>query len=621
MEIREEQENREIFRLFSIGASVLARTGSAEEFLSWIEEHGPAIAPSMAASIDPRRGPIGRAFRLFGISIYNIMPLPFDDFRCRPLAKPGRNEKCWCGSSIKYKHCCQSLESIPILTDYNMLRHMLDCLPKKTFVMLPTTAVDVLAVTDTARQWMDEGDPKRAQELLNPWFKKGRKLTGKIEPLFDLLMEVDYRLGKHTKRQRLLKRVLAEGDRTLRVAALQRQASIHADQGDTVKAWEVFCQAQREDPDDPGLCLLEMILLVSRYETDQAKARAKFWLKRLKHSRHADPKLIELMHEMSEDPAAAIARFGYDSNPGLGRLQQLFESASAPVAYYQVDLIEDIGLLQPKKKLIRLEPNWRQVYPQVKPPLTCLQIENTDAWDLSASWLDWLERNPEAWQSIEILDDLVLAAETLEFSGIAETLLIPLLDRGVELLNLNLDSRLTTEYTLPWVCRENRPALRLLAHRAFIELDIHGAASNVFQKLARQMLVLNPNDNHDYRSSLSTSFLETAQPQLVVALSADYPDDFCTLTLNNILALIQLERRGEALTALNKTAIHHQVAITTLLAAKSKKPKFSMSGLQLGGKEEAFLYREAHLHLWKANDALGWLRDAWRSIPNKKQRR
>jgi hypothetical protein len=63
------------------------------------------------------------------------------------------------------------------------------------------------------------------------------------------------------------------------------------------------------------------------------------------------------------------------------------------------------------------------------------------------------------------------------------------------------------------------------------------------------------------------------------------------------------------------------VAITTLLAAKSKKPKFSMSGLQLGGKEEAFLYREAHLHLWKANDALGWLRDAWRSIPNKKQRR
>ena len=618
---QDQAEGDEIMTLFSIGASLLARTESVDTFLNWIEEHGPTLAPRIAANIDPRSGPIGRVFRVIGISIYNATPLPLQDFNRRPLSKPGRNQKCWCGSGSKYKHCCQSVKLLPDFTGYNMLRHILDCLPKKSFNSLPKTAVEVSAVADTARQWMDEGDLRRAQALLEPWFKDGQKLTGKLEPAFDILMDVNFGLGQQTKRQRLLKRVLAAGDRTLRVAALQRQASIHADQGDMASAWESFRQAQREDPDDPALCLLEMTLLVSRNEIDRAKARARFWVKRLQHSRHGDPELIEIMIKMSEDPAAAMVRFGNDSEPELGRLQQLFESAPAAMAHYKVDLGEDIGLLQPQEILSKLESEWSQIYPRLKPQLTCLQLENTEAWSTATSWLNWLERNPIAWHSLEILDDLVLAVDTLEFPGIIQTLLLPLLDRSVELLNLNLASQLSSEETLPWMGAANRPALRLLAHRAFIEQDIEGTKSEVFQRLAKQMLTLNPNDNHDFRSLLSTGFLETGKPQLVVALSADYPDDFCILTLNNVLALYQLERSGEALTALMKVSHRHHAAITMLLATKPNKPKSSSYGLEVGGKEEAWLYREAHLHLWKSSDALAWLRDAWRSVPNKKRRR
>ena len=93
-----EEGEDELFLLFETSAKVLARSGDPSVFLDWIAKHGPSLAPRQARMIDPRTGPVGNAFRVMGVAIYNAMPLPDADFQARRLPAPGRNEPCVCGS-------------------------------------------------------------------------------------------------------------------------------------------------------------------------------------------------------------------------------------------------------------------------------------------------------------------------------------------------------------------------------------------------------------------------------------------------------------------------------------------------------------------------------------------
>src|SRR5690554_1665729 len=109
----------EIFLLFEISAGFLTKSSDPAPFLDWIANSGPVLAPTIASGIE---GPPEQAFRAMGVSIYNAMPLSANDFRREPLPRPGRNDPCYCGSGEKFKQCCQSLQSLPDLSDYNMLR-------------------------------------------------------------------------------------------------------------------------------------------------------------------------------------------------------------------------------------------------------------------------------------------------------------------------------------------------------------------------------------------------------------------------------------------------------------------------------------------------------------------
>src|SRR6266498_1845043 len=172
------EDEDELFLLFETSAKVLARSGDPSVFLDWIAKHGPSLAPRQARMIDPRTGLLD-------------------------------------------------------LSRYNMLRHVLDTLPKKTFAGLPASRVDAFAVCETARQWHEEGDTESAVALLEPWFAGDAPLAGKLEPLFDQLMDCYLALGKERMRARLLADALARGDRILRTAALQRRTTMLADKGDT----------------------------------------------------------------------------------------------------------------------------------------------------------------------------------------------------------------------------------------------------------------------------------------------------------------------------------------------------------------------------------------------------
>jgi len=615
---RDEQAGEdELFGLLAACAKALANSADAKAFLDWIAEAGPALAPRIAATIDPSTGPPGLAFRAFGVVIYNAMPLPGAGFRPRPIPAPGRNDACSCRSGRKYKHCCLPLAGILDLRGYNMLRHVLDVLPEKSFVMLPESAVDVIAVYDTARQWHDEGDAERAAALLEPWFATERELKGKLEPLFDQLMDSYLALGRERKRERLLGEVIARGDRGLRAAAMHRRATMLADRGRTEDAWAAFREAQREDPDNPSLAPLELLLLVSRGETEQARERARFWIARLERSR--DPELADLiafLRQVAADPAAAMGQMSRDMNPDLDRLARLLGAAPAIDPHYGIERSGTEGALKADTALATVEVRWRSVFPQSKPSLTATQHGFTGMWDDAQPWLGFLEQNPLTWQSFDVLDDLAMAVEALPGLGTDTTVLEPLLERGIALLKANLNAGNAVDVRLPWAWLENRPALRTLAHLAFrARYATDGAVENArFVELSELLIALNPNDNHGVREHLAGAYLARGAPENTLALAERYPDDFCGMTLNCVLALYRLGRHGDALQSLHTAARDHAVAIKMLLADDPREPRSSRYGITVGGKEEAWEYRTAHRALWEQGGALEWLRDAWRAI-------
>jgi tetratricopeptide (TPR) repeat protein len=607
----------EMFGLFATCAKALANSAEAKAFLDWIAAAGPALAPRIAATIDPRTGPPGLAFRAFGVMIYNAMPLPGAGFRSRPIPTPGRNDPCSCGSGHKYKHCCLPLAGILDLRGYNMLRHVLDVLPKKSFAALPESAIDVIAVYDTARQWHDEGDVGRAVALLEPWFAADRELTGKLEPLFDQLMDNYLALGQERKRERLLGELIARGDRGLRAAAMQRRATMLADRGRTEDAWAAFRDAQREDPDNPSLAPLELTLLLSRGETERAGERARFWIARLERGR--DPELADLiafLRQVAVDPTAAMAQASRDMNPDLDRLARLLGAAPAIEPHYSIERSGTEGALKAERGLARVEARWGRIFPQSKPALTATQHGFTGMWDDAQPWLAFLEQNPLAWQSFDVLDDLAMAIEALPSLGTDTTVLEPMLDRGIALLKANLNAGNAVNVRLPWTSLENRPALRMLAHLAFrARHATNGAVGNPrFLELAEWLIALNPSDNHGVREHLAGAYLARGTPENALALAERYPNDFCGMTLSGILALYRLGRRGDALQALHTAARDHAVAIKMLLADDPKEPRSSGYGITVGSKEEAWEYRTAHRVLWEQGGALEWLRGAWRAI-------
>ncbi len=610
-------DNGELLLLLEAAAKVLVKSGDPSAFLDWIAEAGPSLVPVMARAIDPRTGPPGLAFRAMGVAIYSAMPLPEAGFQARRIPEPGRNEPCLCGSGEKYKRCCLPLAGVLDLSGYNMLRHVLDTLPKSRLAELAGSRADPFAVYDTARQWAEAGDTARAIALLEPWFGGDGPLAGKLEPLFDQLMDCYLALGNEGKRDCLVAVARERGDRELRAAALQRRATMLADRGDIEGAWASFREAQRADPDNPSHAALEITLLVSRGEIEQARERARFWIARLERLRDPDlADMIGFLRAVQADPQAAMADMDRRQIPALDTLGTLLAGAPAPQTHCEVvDQGEAGRVLKPRDALAGVEARWREVFPQTKPELTGTQHDFTGMWDEPQPWLDFLKATPLAWHSFDVLDDLALAVDALPTMGAGTTILEPLLARGTALLDANLAAGAPGDGTLQWSWQENRPALRLLAHFAFRALDAmdSGASGERFIELAERLIAFNPNDNHAIREFLSRAYLALGLPEKALALTDRYPDDFCGPTLNRILALVYLDRRADALAVLRDAARYHRVAIEMLLADAPKQPRPDSSyGITVGGKEEAWEYRAAHRALWQQDGALDWLGVAWR---------
>jgi len=583
--------------LLNRSASVILKSEDPDEFLRWFRQYAPDVAPAFFKSF-PQDSDVLRSFlSVFSRFIWNRTPLPGNRFRPRPLPKPERNAPCTCGSGRKYKQCCATAEHADeALPNLSMLPFVLDQLPAKQLAALPYSYLSPEELAHVAETWMEEGREKDAAKLLEGLFADIAKLDERAEHAFDRLLDCYDRLNNPLKKKRMIEQGLNAPNRQLRATAMQRMCCILSDRSEYPQAWALFQDLQRLTPNDPSLAHLEVVMLVGQGDKQRAAERARFWLARLSR----DPSdihesLLGFLRTVAEgDTTGAMIGVAKQINPALDRLIATIRHLPEPACYYTLKPMEgSAGPLTPDAKLRRLWAHW--------------EVETEFFNDLGDD-LDWLEKNPLAWQSFKILEDWFAVLEDYPVThGFEEVALIPLLQHAEALLHKVLDLHHAEKLKLEWGWHENRPALRLQASLAYHLRGIKRYAEAV-RVMEWMVLTLNPNDNQGMRDALIHDYLRGNRIADAVALAKLYPDDMAAMEYGTAFALFMDKQTEAAAEAIRTASARYPEIRKMLLADNPKQPRLNPEYVKVGGKDEAWFYRKDHLDIWQTSGGLDWLR-------------
>ena len=620
----------------------------AGPFLDWARERIPEILDLSAAGLDRREA--RRLANLLGTAVWNATPHPAHGFRPAPLIPPLPNRPCPCGSGERYRDCC-GLDDLPELSTLLIWELLLDELPERALKdALDSGQVPRPLLAKLADRWLDEDRPGRAVGLLEPVFAGPLDdLDGEYEPAFDVLCDAYDRLDHWRKKLAFLERLCQEGSRPLKAAAWQRRSTMYIDEGDFPQAEAAFAAALRSEPDNPGNALLEITLLAAQHKDEIARARAQFWLARLRRLGFEGEAFMGLLAHAVHDPQEALVASQSDSlDPVLLSLHEWVDSAAErPLPDYalvplrtperqppqapqaQLQLFDDppglrdarggsrrpldpAGIpaeLRAPLPVRRLESVWRRVFPAMKPLSTQLTLgDDGDIW-LTPQWSEYLLAHPEAADSLDVLDDLASAFYIHPESAlpwIAHALLRPLVERAWGIVGRAVPA--DGFHRIPWSRESNRPALRLLFRRYLCQLDAGepAGAAHTLETLLR----LNPQDNHGVRAELMNHYLRSGEDEKALALAGRFPDDvLADLAYGEVLALYRLGEQERARTALH-TAVLRLPRIPPYLTRKRiKQPRPGALGIEPGGDDQAWLYREAMRDVWEAEPGiLRWMK-------------
>jgi hypothetical protein len=632
---------------------------------AWLQEAGPALQgfPAPWAPADEQR----RLFARLAQRIWDATPLPSQHFRPRPLPKPERNGPCPCGSGQKFKRCCQGmLDDVPVFESEAVWPLVLELLPAKQLAAaIAERRIPEPLLASVAAAELERGAPAKAVRLLEELFAGSlARLDARYADALDVLADAYTAQDKPDKKIALLERVAAEAPALLAADAWQRLASIHMDQQDHARARHALEEARRRVPENPGPGMLEIMLLLKEGEYALAQERGRFWLKRLRRGGEAGDSLIGLLEAVVADPLTAMTElfaaadediiedlrewlqsvaerpvpvYGLTLQPALaaddvhGELRRRFAAMGLQVPDEQLEQMaasmgklmdapiknsfepERERMLQPPPELTALAEQWQAVYPFPKPFGTQEELDaDLDPWEpaLADDWVAFLDAHPQAFDCLDILDDLALALRSLgmdEYSWTAQGLLQPLSERAAAIVDAAL-AESEDDVKLPWAILENRPLLRLLSAGLSGHSDWSAPECEVRLKL---LLRLNPNDNLGLRGEYMNALLRSGRDADALALAEAYPNDFLMETgFGQVLALYRLGRLDEAAQALTTAQQHFAPkAASYLYRARPAKPKLTLGFYTPGGADQAWLYREQMREVWQATPgALEWLK-------------
>ena len=420
-----------------------------------------------------------RAFTTaLGRALWNAMPLPRRGFLTEPIPDPGRNDPCPCGSGRKFKHCCARAPSLGPFTTPLVWPYVLRTLSGPTReAALRSSHLPREAVLQYASDEIEAENPDAAVELLESMLAEPVQHEDKLAAAaLDLLCNAyDARGNAKRRKAALLERIGARTLRSpLRSAAHQRLACILMDRGQARAAWAAFRSAQQDDPGNPALGLLEVQLLLGEGRSDEARERARFFVRQLRRiAADLDPGMLEFYEQVAADPGRAMSDVAFDMEQGAGRrlADWLDRVGSRPLPVYTCALADDsatptgpdvaerlrqMGVVEPGIEhavaelqqqlaelehqrpdagpddepprpqdegpttlvlvapgaLAAIEERWRAVFPLDKPfSVHPLPWGDADPWAprIEIQWMELLERHPEAFDSLDVLDDLATA--------------------------------------------------------------------------------------------------------------------------------------------------------------------------------------------------------------------
>lgn len=592
----------------------------------------PELLPQMAAAV-----PGEAALRSLEVSlsraIWNAAPLASNGYRARPLPEPERNAPCPCGSGAKYKRCCARLaHALPPITPeaaWQALSPRLSMEEAKR--ALDSVGLPPEALAPLARRLHELQGSRSALKRLRSHLSSPEALDSRHEEALVLAVDLDAELhGEDRALERALERA-ATLPPELGAAVFRHLIPLALGEGEPDLARDLFDRARDGQPDHPDLAPLEVSMALVAGDLDRARDRAAFWLAWLRRRGLAEEmaEAVEMLELTARDPQAARDALGQDDEletpPFLAELAELVASAAErPVARHGVAVHRgSVVFEEPSAAVKKAEAAWRKAWPADGPDLVSLDAPpGLDVFVEADRWLAVLRRHAGAFDSPRIVDDLALLIAPLAagpFPALAGTLLEPLLARAVALVRASLAGH--EELRVEWSHLDNRPVLRLLSQEA-LRLDRAGQ-TDAAASLYAWMLRLNPHDNQGHREWLINHHLRLGANERAMEIASAYPEDFLVATLfGRALALWGLGPRAEAEAAVRAAATARPRVARALLAEDLPRPESSPYGVEVGGEEEAWLYREDMLDVWRAApEALAFLRTVPLPEPRPRRRR
>ena len=635
-------------------------TDNLDDFLAWFSAEVYRQCLLARAPMDASESKVLAA--QLGRSLWGATPAPHNDFRPQPLPKPGRNEPCYCGSGVKYKRCCARFPTLPAMGSAELWPTVLDALPRRNSRQVVASGrVPVESLIVAAEESRALGSSPRAIGFLEPIF--GDRIAGtgqRYDHALSLLCDLYDDAGWTRKKTKLLERIVTEVPRSaLRSGAYQRMATIRMDRGDRAGAWDAFRRAQRDAPGEPAVGLLEVHLLLAENRPERARESARVWRRRLmKLNVEEFEGAIGFLTAVDRDPYGALAETSIDATGGAGQrlLEALPGLKGRPLPRYEVVAVpaldpggdpevelarqlrgmgmaeEDVRAMAPElleqarnlergdgpldealdahftieapERLRVLEADWHAIYSPGKPfSIDNVPRQGAVPWDPDAedAWMGFLDRHSEAFDIVDVLDDLATAAELHPMGDsmyFREAMQAPLVERGARILRQAVgEAGPPGDGRLQWADARNRPGLRCLARAQSLAMergDVERARAH-----AELLLALNPNDNHGMRTSLMNIYLRTGQDEAAVAVASRYEDDmFAELPYGRVLALVRMGRRDAASEAARRAVNALPEVRRYLIRERARQPRIDPYRVALGSKEQAWIYRDEMREVW-----------------------
>ena len=282
---------------------------SGEPYSSFIDWFTGECADEMARHAEIGSAGAPALGTVWGRAIWNATPLPSNDWRPKPVAGPGRNDPCPCGSGKKFKHCCSVLANFPVI-EAEEIWHVVvrELAPRELDRLIAAKRIPLGFMGSAAHALLDDERAEEAVQLLAPLFAPPfDRFDERLIDALDTMLDAYAAQGDGESGIALLEAMQAQAPRFIRAEAAHRLASICADAGQRDRAWECLRIALVDNPDSPDAAVLEVTMLVKERRIVEAKARAQFWLHRNAKQEDPSPALLHFFRNASHDPERALA--------------------------------------------------------------------------------------------------------------------------------------------------------------------------------------------------------------------------------------------------------------------------------------------------------------------------